>query len=473
MVDDNVSLAASCGRDRTIQIFHVSAKEFSLEQSLINEHTGPIRKVLFAENGSILASMSSDRTIVLHKKVLRTDRSIAFVSIKTMNLKASPTSMSLLSGVTPCLLVSAMDRCIRKISVTEGITTHMFKTLDNANGESVPLNRLTVGTLGQQSGGVSILAGFSSADGSIKLYDVETGSLLAVTQGQSIVSGLALAQTPDPDGNTVTRLISTGFDGTIMFWKLTTSPQDESTHTPSDGSRDADPFKPRPLPSLRLVRRVLSKAEIAGFQRSLKEKNEDDSNLPRRNLSPSRLRRKRSRYGIPDPPQVFEPETPTDRRCQDSSARDNAHQSRIKLASPPLSPKTNLQSIPRRSSLDERHRRTTTAHTNYVNSTAKQISNSLQDFRNRMSDSRESLSSYSAQALARELQATLDAISPRAERGDHKIDQAGSESFDDYLARLIDERLALRSKPEDQTNATEGARAAGLSPTRSCSDLAT
>ncbi|KAL8702020.1 MAG: hypothetical protein Q9224_000220 [Gallowayella concinna] len=471
-LDENDSLAASCGRDRTIQIFRVSRKECFLEQSLINEHAGPIRKVEFVENGNILASMSSDRTIVLHKKVFRTDNSIAFVSTNIVNLKASPISMSLFPGVTPCLIVSAMDRCIRKISVNEANTTHTFKTFDTANGESVALSRLTMGTLDQQSSGTNVLAGFSSADGLIRLYDVETGSLLAVIQGQSTVSDLALTRVSDTNGNTITRLISTGFDGTIMLWKLTRSSPDEAQRMPGDENKNTDPLKLKAPPSLRLVRRVLSKAEIAGFQRSLKEKNGDNTGLPS-HLSPSRLRRQPSRYVVSDASKVSEPNKSAEKRSLELSARDNSHRNRIKHASPPISPETSLHSTSRRSSLDERHRRTATNDACYVSSTARHISNALQDFRKVMANSRDSLSTYSTQALQRELQATLDMITSRAERGDHANDQTGSESFDDYLAKMIDERLAIRAKSEDQPNAAEGSQDHGRSQTTSDPDPAT
>ncbi|KAL8734707.1 MAG: hypothetical protein Q9166_001363 [cf. Caloplaca sp. 2 TL-2023] len=435
-LDGNGSLAASCGRDRIIQLFRVSKNECLLEQSLINEHAGPLRKVEFAEGGSTLASMSSDRTVILHKKVVRTDDSIAFVSTKTINLKASPTSMCLLPDLTPGLIVSATDRCVRKINVTEGKIIHTFKTSDALNGEFVALNRLAVGVLDQKSNGVNVLAGFSLADGLIRVYDTDTGSLLAVVQGQNAVSDLALVQTSDNDGNMVTRLVSTGVDGTIFLWKLTTSPD--------DGSGNTDPSKPKTPSSLRLVRRVLSKAEIAGFQRSLKEKDGDNTILPR-NFSPSRLRRKPSRYATCDLARAPEPHHSTEKSSPDSPAHDSTHRHRITHASPPLSPKVSLQSRTRRSSLDERHRHAATSSAHSVSSTAKQISSALQDFRKLVANSKESLSSHSAQALQRELRMTLDIFTQRLGAGERKSDERSSESFDDYLAKMIDEDL--RSDP--------------------------
>ena len=455
-IDHDHSLAASSGRDRTIQIFRVSKKECSLEQSLINEHGGPIRQVEFTQNGSVLVSMSSDRTLVLHQRVTRSDDSVAFVSTKTIHLKASPTSMSLLPDMVSSLLLSTMDRYVRRISVIEGITTQSFKTANSPTGESITLSRLAVGTLGRQSGGADVFAGFSSADGSIRIYDVDTGSLLAAVQGQTAVSDLALAQASDADGTTTTRLISTGgSDGTIMIWKLAMPPRDEAKYPAGDNSCNSNLAKLNSPSSMRLVRRVLSKAEIAGFQRSLKEKGDTTSSLPR-NLSPSRLGRKPSRYAMSNSPQVPEPNAPSKKRSPELASRKGGHASGFKHASPPLSPKAHLQSRTRRSSLDDRHRHTVTNCAQNIDFSAKQISSGLQHFRKAMANSKEILSPHSAQALQTQLQATLAAVAPLSQCSARRRDEIGSESFEDYLARMIDERLALRSRTQEQANATSG-----------------
>lgn len=458
LMDDEQSLAASSGRDRTIQIFRVSKNECSLKQSLINEHAGPIRQVEFTQSGSILVSMSSDRTLVIHQRVTRTDDSVAFVSTRTIHLKASPASMTLLPNTSSSLLLSTMDRCVRKISIAEGNTTQTFKTADSSNSESVTLSRLTMGTLEGHSSRTTVLAGFSSADGSIRLYDVESGSLLALIRGQTAVSDLALVQISETGGTMKTRLVSTGgSDRTIMLWNLTMPPQDETKHLGGNGFSNADPSKFKPPSSMRLVRRVLSKAEIASFQRSLKEKGDNKTSLSR-NLSPSRLRRKPSRYAILDPSEVPESNASSKTHSPELAGRDGVHGNRLKVASPPSSPKVDLQSRNRRSSLDEQHRHTITKHADNIDATAKQISNTLQDFRKAMASSQGSLSTNSAQALKRQLQATMDVIVPQEQRSDRVRDEMGSESFDEYLATMIDRRLALQSKKEDQANATSGSQ---------------
>lgn len=446
VIDDDQSLSASCGRDRTVQIFRVSKNECSLEQSLINEHAGPIRQVEFTNGGSILVSMSSDRTLVIHQRVTRTDDSIAFVSTRTIHLKASPTSMTLIPDAPSSLLLSTLDRCFRKISL-EGNTTHTFK-------ESVILSRLTVGIL--HPGRTTVLAAFSSADGSIRLYDIESGSLLALFQGQTAVSDLGFVQVSGTSGMIKTRLVSTGAgDGTIMLWDLTIPPQDATKHLGGNGFSNTDPSKPKPPSSMRLVRRVLSKAEIASFQRSLKEKSDNRNSLSK-NLSPSQLRRKASRHAISGGSEGPESGACSKNHSPEMPGQDGVHGDRPKRASPPPSPRVSLQSRTRRSSLDERDRHTATKYADNIDGTARKVSNMLQDFRTVMARSQRSLSINSAQALKRQLQATMDAIVPLERQSDRTRDQMGCESFDDYLATMIDQRLAIQSRKEDPSNSTSG-----------------
>ncbi|KAL8877887.1 MAG: hypothetical protein Q9198_004187 [Flavoplaca austrocitrina] len=437
VLDDNQLLAASSGRDRTIQLFRISKTDCSLEQSLINEHAGPIRQIEFAQNGSILVSISSDRTLVIHQRVSKTDDSVAFVSTRTIHLKASPTSMTLSPHASSDLLLSTMDRCVRWISVPEANTMQVFKTADHSNGEPVILSRVTAGTLDRHSSPVTVLAGYSSADGSIRLYEVETGSLLALIQGQNAVSGLAFVQISETGGDMKTKLVSTGgSDGTIMLWNIVIVPQDETKHQKGDGSSDTYPSRLNPPSSIRLVRRVLSRAEIANFHRSLKEQNNNKNSL-----SPLR-------YAISD-----YSEAPKIASSHDQTGRDAVPGRQVKRASPPLSPKVTLRSWTRRSSLDERHQHIVTKHTDNIDTTAKQIANTLHEFRNGLGKSQESLSTNSAQTLKRQLKATLDVLEPSNQPSDRIRDRMGSESFDDYLADMIDKRLALQSRKEGQADA--------------------
>ncbi|KAL8695176.1 MAG: hypothetical protein Q9218_000344 [Villophora microphyllina] len=458
------SVAASCGKDRTIQIFRISRDECLLQQSLINEHAGPIRKLELADNANILASMSSDRTIVLHNRVSRMDDSIAFVSTRLITLKASPVSMSLVQGMSPILLVSTADRCVQKIGLTEGNVVDSFKTSDHSGGESVILSRLSVGVSHQLSARGNVVAGFSSSDGSIRLYNAETGFMLAAVQGQSAISDLAIAETPDHDGCLSGRIVSTGFDGTTVVWHLTSS-------APHSGLKhdfgEIDPSKPPSQSDLRPLRRVISKTEIADFQRTLKDGG--DAPISSRTLSPSRVYKKSSRCAISEVFKVPGSKIHAAGAFSKPFAGGDKHQVRLMHGSPPLSPRVGLQSRSRRSSLDGRQGKMVVRSDTSINSIAKHVSDTLQAFRKRIATSKEYLDHDVAQRVQQELQATLTALAQRArlfdsQDGDTATDR---ESFDDYLGRLIDDRLALRLGSEDQKNTVEGSQAPNAPSTSS------
>ncbi|KAL8721518.1 MAG: hypothetical protein Q9225_001817 [Loekoesia sp. 1 TL-2023] len=448
------ALAASCGKDKTIQIFRISEDNFLLQQSIMNEHAGSIRGLEFADEGSVLVSMSLDRTLVFHRKVLRTDGSIAFVSTKVVNFKASPIAMSLLPDVMPNVLVSATDRCIRKVNVVQGRITNTFKISDQVNSEPVAMSRLSVGRLDQQSTDASVLVGFSLADRSIRVYDLDTESLLALEYGQTAVSDLAFVKALGPSGGVFNKIISTGLDGTIMVWRMT-----QKSVIRGDGSEflALDPSQTQTPSKLRPLRRVLSKTEIAEYQRSL-EIRMGGMPISSRNSSPSRLRRKTSRHVFPDTFEVTDSSLSTNLRPSHTLTGNGTQRNKVKHASPSLSPKSKLHLRPRRSLLDERHREAAAKSTCNINIAATQLFNKLRDFQKQLTTSKESLSSDTAQALQKELHATLNSLAQKSRWSNVNHEGPSGESFDDFLAKLIDDRLALRFKPEDQTNTTEGSR---------------
>ncbi|KAI4175515.1 MAG: hypothetical protein LQ343_001602 [Gyalolechia ehrenbergii] len=451
-VDGEDSLAASCGRDKIIQIFLVSNSKCSLQQSKLNEHAGPIRRLEFAEKGSLLASMSSDRTIVLHRKVFRTDGSIAFVSTKVINFKATLLAMSLLPNAAPTLLVSAMDRCIRKISVTQGRITHTFKASDHLNGEPAAISRLCTGNLDQQSTVVSVAVGFSTADRSIRLYDIEAGLLLAVDYGQTAID-LALVEASMPSGQAVNRIISAGPEGTIIIWRIA---QKNMTHSEGNGTLDLDSTQFQPLSMQRPLRRILSKTEIAEHQRSLENQPGGDS-IPSTNLSPSRVRRKTSRFAFTAASEGSESSF-ADRTCSAHPSAGVGSQ-RNHLRDPLFAPssKSRLRSRPRRPSLDERYREVAVNSISKISNTATQLAGVLGDFRKQLITSEESLGSGTAQTLQKELQATSELLTHASKRSNASHKGTSTDSFDEFLAKVIDERLALRFRSEDRNAPTENA----------------
>lgn len=435
-LDGEKPLAASCGRDRSIQIFLLIDQKCSLLQSKLNEHAGPIRRLEFAEKGCLLASMSLDRTVVLHSKVLRTDGSIAFISTKVINFKATPLDMCPLPDAAPTLLVSAVDRYIRKISITQGCITNTFKASDPLNGEPAAMSRLSAVNLDEQPAGSIVFVGYSSADRSIRLYDLETGLLLALDYGQTAISDLAFVKASMPNGQVVTKIISTGHDGTIVIWKIA---QKNIRHNGGNGTSDPD-FTQLQLSSMqRPLRRILSKTEIAEHQRFLGNQSGGDL-VPSTNLSPSRLRRKISRFAVTAASEGSDPSS-TDRT---RSVEIGSQRNRLKNFSFGPGSKSGLQSRPRRSSLDDQYKEMAMTSMSNINSTATQVAGVLEDFRQRLITSKESLGSGAMQALQKELHSTSELLAHISRRSDANHKETSTESFDDYLAKMIDERLALR-----------------------------
>ncbi|KAL8643063.1 MAG: hypothetical protein Q9228_000302 [Teloschistes exilis] len=450
-VEGGDPVAASCGKDRTIQVFRISRNKCLLQQSMVNEHAGPIRKVELTENANILASMFADRTIVLHHKVLRTDDTIAFVSIKVITLKASPVTMSLVPGLSPTLLVSTADRCIRIISLTQGKVIDSFKTADRPGGEPVVLSRLSVGASHQLSAYGNVVAGFSSVDGSIRLYNTESGLLLAAVHGQTAISGLAIAEALEHDDGIYSKVVSAGVDGTTTVWRLTSSLPHSGLQHESGG---IDPLKSQARLVLRPLRRVLSRTEIADFQRTLKDGG--DAGISSRSLSPSQVRKKPSRNVILDVSKV--PETKPKATGTTSNSSDS-HQVKPMRASPPSSPRVKLHHRSGRSSLGDLSGKVAIgSEVSSINSVARRSTNILQEFRKQIATSKETLDYDVAQGIKKELHATLTVLAQESLSSDPKGKGTATDckSFDGYLARLIDDRLALRLGTDDKKERDEG-----------------
>ncbi|KAL9596157.1 MAG: hypothetical protein Q9219_005977 [cf. Caloplaca sp. 3 TL-2023] len=433
-------VAASCGRDRTIQTFLVSEDKCSLQQSIVSEHGGPVRKVAFVDGGNLLSSMSSDRTVVIYRKVPKTDGTVAFISTKVIDLKASPIAMSALSDLTPTLIISATDRCIRRIAMPRGNIIHTFKTSDD--GEPVTLSRLSKVDLTWESKCISALVGFSPVDRSIRLYNLETGLLLAVEYGQNVVGDLASVKVPEHNGEDHSKIVSIGFDGTILIWRIM---QKNTRTVGANRALDQDPAKPQLSSMQRPVRRVLSKAELTEYQRSLGMQT-GEATMAQRKLSPSPLRRKTSRHAIPDKP-PFPPPSLSHKIRSSHAAIDGK---------PRQSKSSNSRLRPKRLSLNDGHRDTTSHYPRTVSAAARHLVDVLQDFRNLFTISKDRLGSDAAQALQKELHETSKILAQKSTKGDSNENEQCGESFDDFLTKLVDDRLAIRFRSDEHANASAG-----------------
>ncbi|KAK3989567.1 WD40-repeat-containing domain protein [Cladorrhinum sp. PSN332] len=250
------TLVASCGRDRTVQLFHrTSVGDFEHFQTL--EYTAKVVKVLIPTEDKVL-TCSLDRTIQIHDLVSKEGEPevIAAIHSKVISLKASPSSMA----VTPdgkAIYVALLDRSVCQYEFATGRLVGSFKCNDEVGLESVVLESLTYGYL--PAGDLSYILGISNTDKSIRLYDAQNGLFVDREWGHTeAINGVALIDGAESGQ----KVVSVGEDGTIMIWTLDLS-------DPNAGSRSRDP-SPDKTPSASTrppLRRVLSKAELAEFQR--------------------------------------------------------------------------------------------------------------------------------------------------------------------------------------------------------------
>ena len=294
-------LVATSSRDRTVQLLQHRDEEFKLVQTF-DDHVGAVSAVSFVDD--FLVSASSDRTVIIRQRLSRTKAGgptmLAYVSKRIITLKASPTSIAF--PEPHVLVVSTMDRQILTFSITAGVAINGFKAFDSEGEDAVILSSLSISSVEDSSGFHRILAGFSSTDKSIRLYDFDRGILLAKELGhtEGISDVTVVDDADDSKGRDRKALISTGVDGLIMVWGASTAPlpllstplqelsqgQAVSVHD-SDSTSIRDSILRQPP-----LRKVLSKlelADIAGF-------------VPRASAShdqsPPRLKNKTSRYSL-------------------------------------------------------------------------------------------------------------------------------------------------------------------------------
>ncbi|MCJ1288265.1 hypothetical protein MMC26_007620 [Xylographa opegraphella] len=459
-----IALVASCGRDRTLQIFAKKASNLELLQT-IDHHASSVNEVRFFNDGATLLSLSSDRTITLHA-LATTDNSIAYIPIRIITLKSTPISVTTEWEKSMILVVSTIDKLVHKFEMSSGKQIHSMRVTDNENNESVLLNHLMTKTLDSSEPALQVLLGSSSADKSIRIHDSTSGNTIIKEYGHSEgISGLALISRRDESTGSIHTLISTGLDGTIMLWDILYSnspPVDEPTLSTS--------LKDTPT-IIKPLRKVVSRSALAEYHKSLEANGISPLPLPSgRSQSPSRLRKKPSRYSLAAPSLA----SPIPRLAPDLNS------TRTMLQTPPLpiTPTNDRQ----RPLFNERNR-TKSANNisnlnnlNDLNKAAEQLYKSLVAFQSKMSVVSEHLNANMAADLESELEATKAAIRsqqreihPKYEktslgslRDRSRRGQAASESaverlisvYSDRLARMVEEgvkaELSGQSLQEDE-----------------------
>ncbi|KAI9640072.1 hypothetical protein NHQ30_011474 [Ciborinia camelliae] len=447
--DDTSTMVASCSRDRTIQLFRRILDKWELVQTL-DEHTAGVCGLFFAENGEKLISCGMDRTIHIRQIVKREAAEgdvLAAIPVRIITLKAAPVSM------TPCLgaqvgnlVVSLLDRTVATYEIASGRLMNSFRATDNDGADAVALDSLAMGTSSTLSGRPStILAGVSTTDKSVRIYDWSTGSFLDREWGHTTsVSGVALLENNDSSSR---MLISTGLDGTIMIWDIASNTTDAQNQPESnDGTRDETPPK-EPTTSRPPLRKVLSKAELAEFQRA-----SPIATASGRSSPPRVVRRKTSKFSLTNQnPTLSIPSVPAApskhfASASDDSGRRTAPRTRSRS---PSSPQTKEPRRPSTASVDLRGRAKASSggmsEFGSLNMATEQACRTLRAYRRKLL-STETVDEGCLKELDRELRLTSVALGDKSQKSKSISETVLAGLLDQYSDRLVsmfDEKLRL------------------------------
>ena len=218
-------LIAMCSRDRMVQLFQKNAEYLELLQTM-DDHIGSVGHVLFMQEGQTLLSSSSDRTVIVRAQIKREIggvATLAYVSSRVITLKAAPLQLSLVPGNAEEFAVSTMDRQMMRFDVSSGSPLDTFKVCNTDNDDTVTLSSFKMFEQ-TRSGYSRLLAGFSSIDKSIRVYDLDRKILLSRESGHT--EGVSDVIVVEGYPNSIDKkhlIVSAGLDGIIMIWDLAKS----------------------------------------------------------------------------------------------------------------------------------------------------------------------------------------------------------------------------------------------------------
>ena len=476
------TLVASCGRDRTVQLFFKSLTG-SFEHFQTLEFSAKVVQIIIPSNDKIL-TCSLDRTLQVHDLVTKEGEpdAMAAIPLKVIALRASPSSMVIMPD-EKSVFVSLLDRSICQFDCYSGRLLSSFKCNDESGLDAVVLESLMYGQFG--AGDFTFLLGLSNTDKSVRIYDAQSGLFMDREWGHTeAINGVTMIES-DEAGR---KVVSVGEDGTIMIWALDL--QDTLTNT---RARDPSPEKAIALNLNRPpLRRVLSKAELAEFQRP-------PSNQGRRS-PPRPVQRRPSKFQLNTtastrtPGQTEKQTSPSSAIMEDTPSRRVSSGANSASGSPPPESPKNRARIFRRPSLPvlntptgsitSRKKSGNNLRGGYgfgsLSMATEQTCRQLRTYRKKLA-STESINSDILSELDAELRLTAAALGERAIRS--RSSRAGSsrgkavsetvlsgllDQYSERLVSLLDEKLRLRlSEEEKDSLLRERPRTAGAGPSDS------
>ena len=469
---ESSTLVASCSRDRTVQLFQKDDASWNLTQTL-NDHSGSVCGVLFTNEGEKLLSCSGDRTIVVREmasKQSSDSNHIAFIPVRTLSLKSTPISMTVSTDMAETLIVSTIDRSINEFDISSGRSLATYRTADQDNNDAVVMDALIatkpVVNHKSTSSSSSIVAGVSTTDKSIRVYD-RLGSLISREWGHTEgITSLACLNEPER-----TEFVSTGNDATIMMWEMIWDPISRLPRTEDDvetGVQDGEASPRKEMTAAQVpLRKVLSKAELAAFRRPSEPEVLTPAPTPKRTQSPPRsLRKKTSKYSLNSAKGGGLPSSnPPKNRANTSPALDlddsSAQNSPLRDRSPsPQSQKPSQRSADgaRRPSLEPRARSKSAGPASdfgSINMSTEQVCRTLRAYRRKLNTSSEAVRRDNLQALEHELSLTVKTLADKAVKVEPLNETAMVQLLDQYSARLvelIDEKMSSKPgrQPDDE-----------------------
>ncbi|CAI7622044.1 unnamed protein product [Penicillium bialowiezense] len=445
---DDSWLVASCGRDRMVQLFEKRESELQLIQTM-DDHVGAVGQLMFINDGEKLLSCSADRTVIIRDRCTREidgGTIVAYLSSRTITQKASPLSMTICPDDSNILYLSTMDRCVSKFDIPSGRHLHCFKASDSETTDAVILGSLTVAPEipGQSP---KVLIGVSGTDKSIRVYDLERDQLLTGEFGhtEGVTDALLIEGRGDSEEESQPQrtLISTGMDGILMIWNLSVQPQISPDLLQNTRDDDEGPTKEITAAS-RPLRKVLSRSEMAGFQRP--DSPNPTTPTPNREHSPTLLR-KMSRLSLAPSSlknhALSESTSPPSRL----SPTPGVLQERNRRSPSPVSPKTRTPArkphstrTNRRTSIDFRNRAKTTPRNEFgsLDMSTEQLCRTLRAYRKKVNGSNRRI--QPSKELERELRLTLGIVS-----GHESSDASGETETDSSGKDIENDRGPSRS----------------------------
>jgi hypothetical protein len=272
-----------------------------------------------------------------------------------------------------------------------------------------------------------------------------------------------LTRDSDCSGSPPSRtLVSAGIDGVVMIWDLQVQPQQSQDYTQTNLSEEeVDSASKKSTVSKPPLRKILSKHELAGFQR---QDNLTGTPTPVRDSSLS-LARKISKISLTPSSLKNEKSAPnTPSPFSRSNGRSPPSHSRLQKLRKSPSPTgrstpgkklSNTNNHARRISLDfrSRARNLSKSESGSLNSSTEQVCRTLKAYRKKLNTSTEHL--HSQKELERELDLTLRVLAARSKgcgNAETETDSSGKEN--DRKQNSLQSPHRMHSAPSLRQNGT-------------------